>query len=145
MAFLTEKDYQVQIRTWIKNYISNNDTELLELAEQSAQEEMETYLNNRYDVGKIFDMQLPKSDRSQLIVMYMVDIAVYHLHTNVTPNDIPEIRQLRYNNALRWLNKVNKGSLNPDLPLLKNEDGDPEAANALHFFGNSNEPYSERY
>lgn len=145
MAFLTEKDYQVQIRTWIKNFISNNDTEILELAEQSAQEEMETYLNNRYDVGKIFDLEQPKEKRSQLVVMYMVDIAVYHMHTNVTPSDIPEIRQLRYDNAMRWLNKVNKGELNPLLPLLTTDGENENNDDSLLFQGSSNQPYSERY
>jgi len=146
MAFLTEDDYRVQITDWVKDLISHDDTAILELAEQSAQEEMETYLNNRFDTALIFDPD--QENRSQLIVMYMVDIALYHLHSNVTPSDVPEIRQIRYDSAIRWLTKVNESKLTPNLPLIgasENEDGETDTDDALAFEAGSNTNYTERY
>ncbi len=145
MPFLTENDYKVQIRQWIKNMISSDDPAILELAEQSAQEEMEQYLSSRFDVAKIFNPDQAPEDRNQLVVMYMIDIAIYHLHANITPNDVPEVRQIRYDNAMRWLQKVNRSELTPNLPKLVSEGEEGSTDNALFFEGGSNESYTTRY
>lgn len=143
MPFLTDTDYEVQIRTWVKQIITQSKTDVLHKAELAAQAEMESYLRQRsYDVAKIFSESL--EDRNALIVLYMVDIAVYHLHANISSDNVPEIRIIRYNAAKDWLKAVAKGDISPDLPEKPDENESEGAGNQVVEFG-SNRKYSERY
>lgn len=65
-------------------------------------------------------------NRNQLIVMYLIDITLYHLHARINPRNTPELRAIRYdgNNALQtggaigWLKKVADGMITADLPQI---------------------------
>lgn len=143
--FLQPTDYNPQIRAAILSVVTNDDTDSLHLAEQFAQEEMESYLRTRYDVGVIFDLNQQISDRKKIIVMYLIDITLYHLHTNLTPDNIPDIRETRYKRAKDWLQKVADGKLSPDLPKIDNPE-DPFANGGNQFlYGGSNDKVTERY
>lgn len=71
-------------------------------------------------------------NRSQQLVVVMVDIVLYHLHTRIAPQNIPELRVLRYRSAQRWLNDANKGNITPNLPLTT-----PRAGGRIAFGGNT--------
>lgn len=121
--FLQEEDYKVQIRDFeLDELVDYTDNTRLK-SELAAQEEMESYLRDRYNTGQIFAQT--GTERNPLIVMYMIDIALYHLFSNITPRNIPQIRIDRYDAAIRWLDKVAQGRINPNLPLNNNEGGDP--------------------
>ena len=141
MPFLTETDYEVQIRNWVKQIIIQYKTDVLHQAELAAQTEMESYLRQRYNVQKIFSQTADM--RNALIVLYMVDITVYHLHSNIASDKVPEIRIIRYNAAKEWLLKVAKGDLSPDLPENKPDDDQGTGFQAVEF--GSREKYSERF
>jgi hypothetical protein len=55
-------------------------------------------------------------NRSQQMVMYMIDITLYHLHSRIAPRNIPQLRIDRYENAVNWLKMVMKGSVSAALP-----------------------------
>lgn len=55
--------------------------------------------------------------RHPALLMYTKDIALYHIHSNISPQNIPELRKKRYDDAIAWLNKVSKDLLDVDLPL----------------------------
>ena len=55
--------------------------------------------------------------RHPSMVMYIKDIALYHIHSNISPQNIPALRKERYDAAIKWLGMVAKDMLNPDLPL----------------------------
>jgi hypothetical protein len=83
--------------------------------------------NYSFYTSLITDNNLPLTDingwekgdkRNQLLVMYLVDISLYHIHSRLTPNQIPENRFLRYETAITWLKQISKGSLKVDLPVL---------------------------
>lgn len=116
MAFLTETDYNVQIRASIRNIIAQNNNVTLDTAESMAIEEMKSYLAGKYDCAAIFSAT--GASRNALIIMYCIDITLYHLHSQAASNNIPELRQTRYNAAIDWLKDVNRDLLNPNLPLL---------------------------
>lgn len=120
MAFLTETDYATLIKDAALNQVTQGNQGIVDECELMAQQEMESYLNQRFDVASIFDAT--GDDRNRLIVMYLIDITLYHLHSRITPRNIPEIREDRYNTAIVWLSKVAKGELTPRLPRLENED-----------------------
>ena len=65
-----------------------------------------------------------RDNRDRSLVKNMVDIALYTLHSNIAPQNIPALRQRRYDKALEWCMAVAKGSITPDLPLLQPTQGD---------------------
>ncbi len=122
--FITVADYKPQIQDAILQSvlggnISGNTT--LASAELAAQSEMESYLRARYDVVNIFNKT--GTDRNELIVMYMIDMVLYHLHSRINPNKVPDLRGIRYEAAISWLKSVAKGEISPDLPLLEDTEG----------------------
>lgn len=142
MTFLTDTDYEVQIRNWVKQIITQYKTDVLLQAELAAQAEMESYLRQRYDVTSIFSQV--GNNRNALIVLYMIDIALYHLHSNISADNIPELRIIRYNAAKDWLKAVSKGDISPDLPEnISDDENDDTGFQAVEF--GSREKYSERF
>jgi len=120
--FLTQTDYKTLIQDHILSQVINDDVELLDQAELMAISEMESYLSARYDTQAIF--AATGTNRHQALVMFALDMTIYHLHSRVSPRNISQLREERYNRAIEWLQNVVKGKLNPGLPILKNEDGE---------------------
>lgn len=61
-------------------------------------------------------------NRSQQMVMYLCDIAVYHLHRNIAPDNIPKLRFDAYKSAIEWLMKVARGHVTVDIPQLQGKE-----------------------
>lgn len=72
-------------------------------------------------------------NRNPQIVMYYIDILLYHLHSRINPRNIPELRSLRYNGgpaandvlasyaqagAIGWLKNIEKGKVHLDAPEI---------------------------
>lgn len=57
-------------------------------------------------------------NRSQQLVTYIVDIALYHVHSRISPRNIPELRVYRYKQAADWLKASARGEVTAALPLL---------------------------
>jgi hypothetical protein len=70
-------------------------------------------------------------NRNQQIVMYLLDITLYHLHSRINPRNIPDLRKERYdgNNAtqnggaIAWMKRVASGDITADLPQILPEQG----------------------
>jgi hypothetical protein len=70
-------------------------------------------------------------NRNQQIVMYLLDITLYHLHSRINPRNIPDLRKERYdgNNAtqnggaIAWLKRVASGDITADLPSILPQQG----------------------
>lgn len=114
MQFLKETDFRSIIRDNVLDDVIHSDKTLLEDGEAKALAEMQSYLNINYDVSSIFSKS--GNSRSQVIIMYLVDMVLYHLHSRINPRQIPDIRSERYEQAIDWLKKVSRGQLAPDLP-----------------------------
>lgn len=65
----------------------------------------------------------PGDNRSQQLVTVVVDIALYHLHSRIAPQNIPELRKDRYDNALTWLKQISRAELNAKMPEIKPAQG----------------------
>lgn len=61
--------------------------------------------------------------RSQQLVTYMVDMALYHVHSRIAPRNIPELRVKRYDDAIDWLKKCAKGDVTPAVPTKQPRQG----------------------
>jgi phage gp36-like protein len=116
MAFLLIEDFDVLIKNNVLDDVTDATDELIDQVSLMAQQELESYLNQRYDCEEIFNAT--GDDRNKLLVMYAIDVSLYHLHARVNPRFLPEIRQTRYENAQNWLKAVAKGTITPNLPLI---------------------------
>lgn len=132
MPFLQEDDYKLQIRDYELDEITGYTEAIRLQSELAAQAEMESYLRERYNVGEIFGET--GDGRNHLIVMYLIDITLYHLFTAIAPRTVPQVRYDRYTAAINWLKNVAKGAISPDLPLNEDEEGNT-TGNSI--FGNT--------
>lgn len=57
-------------------------------------------------------------NRNQQVKTYLIDICLYHLHSNINPRNIPQLRIDRYNNAINWCKMVNRSEITADLPEI---------------------------
>lgn len=70
-------------------------------------------------------------NRNQQIILYLLDITLYHLHSRINPRNIPDLRKERYdgNNstqnggAVAWMKRVASGDITADLPQILPEQG----------------------
>lgn len=126
--FLQDTDYDVLIRAEIKSLLSENDgtvnqNKILQ-AESMAVAQIKNYLFGKYDVEQIFNAT--GTGRNQHIIMTLIDMALYHLYSSISPDKIPEHRSNRYQDAIEWLKDVAKGNILADLPRRIDTDGQPK-------------------
>lgn len=79
-----------------------------------------------YDIEATFEAT--GADRNAQLVMYAVDVALYHLISWLPQKMGFEIREIRYKAALEWLNKVQSGKVLLDIPLVELPGPDEQAA-----------------
>jgi len=121
MAFIQEKDYALLISEENLEIITNASMANRITAENAAMEEMASYLRGRFDTQALF--QQTGNARNRLILMYLVDMAVYHLLARLeVSGGVPENRKSRYDAAIAWLIDVADGKSNPELPVHPEED-----------------------
>lgn len=69
-------------------------------------------------------------NRNPKIVDVTIDVLLYHMHSRISPRNIPDLRRLRYDGddpqqrggAIGYLKQVQKGIITPDLPVTDNSD-----------------------
>jgi len=117
MAFITDNDYDVQTQADVRKLLDgSDDKKAFRQAENYAKSQIRLRLAGRYDCDKIFSMT--GDAREPYIVMIAIDIAVYHLYSKKSPRQIPEYRQIRYDDAMDWLKDVGNGTTPTDLPPI---------------------------
>jgi phage gp36-like protein len=116
MTFLQSGDLDMQIQAVIRNTVTGNSDTILDAAERAAIAEATSYLKGRYDTAVIF--AATGSARNPILMTYLIDMMLYHIHCRITPSNIPAVREKRYENAIKWLEMVAADKLNPDLPVL---------------------------
>jgi phage gp36-like protein len=81
---------------------------------------MRGYLAKRYDVDAIFSAE--GDERNQLVLMMVIDIAVYHIFCIHNPQKLSQIRKDRYERAVEWMKGVAAEEISIDgAPLLPEE------------------------
>ncbi len=120
MNLITTDDLKLFITPNDLQSLTGGEIGLLDKAEALAAEEMKAYVAVRYDTGALFAAPFREPLKSLLI-----DIMLWHLHANISPDHIPELRKERYDAAMRWLEKLAGGEINPDFPVKTGTDGTP--------------------
>lgn len=123
--FITIDDYDATIHREILDSLlrtesASYDPQIIEICEDRAVAEMRSYLNKTYDCEAIFSAT--GSERHALILMFAIDITVYHIFCQHNPYKMAKIRQDRYDRAVEWLKGVMRGDITIDgAPLLPDE------------------------
>ena len=132
MIFLTDADFEeYQVRDAVLSVLKISTTSL-DSAELAVMEQVGSYIKSRYDATATF--AAVGLARNPLIVMYMIDLILYHLHSNTPGRVLPKVRQDRFDAAIVWLDKVNNGGLFPTLPEIASTTPDP-----LYKFGSDSD------
>ena len=124
MPFLTDDDYSAQTRAEVMQVVNVNPSLSRPTAEGMAQEQMTAYLRPRgIDITATFTAV--GANRNPMIIMYMIDLVMYILHSNTAGRVMPKVRQDRFDAAIGFLEKVNSGELDPSLPKIDAISTDP--------------------
>jgi phage gp36-like protein len=107
---MEEQDFYPYIKADVLERIIEQNPVYLQEAILVAKEEIHSYLNARYETALLFHSPAPH------FKMLWIDIALYHLHSRISPRQIPELRGIRYDSAINFLKQVAEGMLNPDYP-----------------------------
>lgn len=68
-------------------------------------------------------VNITKDDpRNANIVAHMSRIALYHLHSIISPTNISETRRWAYEDSIQWLYNASKFKINPQLPRKREHD-----------------------
>ena len=119
--FIDIKDYDASLHREILDALVRDDETLVEICEDRAIAEMRGYLSKRYDCNAIFSTTGKK--RNQLILMMVIDIAVYHIFCIHNPQKLSQVRKDRYERAVEWMKAVASEEVSIDgAPLLPEED-----------------------
>ncbi|HQW47244.1 MAG TPA: DUF1320 family protein [Chitinophagaceae bacterium] len=115
MAFLTIAELETHLYGEITEEINRGDDDITQQAIDVALDEVKGYIT-KYDLDLIFNPLAPE-DRNNKLLSVTKDIAVWHLLLLSNPNVELQIRQIRYEDAVKWLANVQKGTIDPLLPL----------------------------
>lgn len=124
--FIDTTDYDATIHREILDSLLRKDSasydpQIIEICEDRAVAEMRSYLNKTYDCDAVFSAT--GNDRHALILMFAIDISVYHIFCQHNPYKMAKIRQDRYDRAIEWLKGIMKGDITIDgAPLLPDEE-----------------------
>jgi phage gp36-like protein len=120
MAYLTKSELKTHIYGENVTAITRSDDTIVAAAIDAAIAEAKGYLN-AYDIATIF--AAAGTSRNALLLVFVKDIAAWHLVVLSNAGVELQLRQDRYERAIAWLKAVQKGDIVPDLPKAEDEDG----------------------
>ena len=139
MDILTQADLDAVITEETLLEVTEGNDEIMDTAELTALGEMTGYLSIRYDATKCFDISLLADNNGiKTVIQKLADIALYHAHSRIMPDNIPTLRKDRYENAINWLEKVASGYIAPALPI---KEADPTTPLRYGNSSTSQNPY----
>lgn len=119
--FINLTDYDASIHREILDALTREDDTIVEICEDRAIAEMRCYLSKRYDCDRIFSAE--GTDRNQLVLMMLLDIAIYHIFCIHNPQKLSQLRKDRYERAVEWMKAVSAEEVSIDgAPMLPEEE-----------------------
>ena len=111
----------------IINRIINSDDSIVEEIIAESIDVMSGYLFQYFDTTAIFEAS--GENRNLTIVKHLKGIVLFEIYTRRT-KQLNEVAKMRYDEAMLWLEKVSKGTIQPNLPPKltdTNGDGTPDS------------------
>lgn len=121
--YLTIEELASHIRKEYQEILTRGDATIVQAAIDGAISETKGYLS-MYDMDEIFSQE--KENRNALLLIFVKDIAAFHLVKMTNSSPYYEHRERIYNRAVKWLEGVQKGDVTPDLPRKKDEQGNQQ-------------------
>lgn len=119
--FINLSDYDASIHRDILDALVREDDSIVEICEDRAIAEMRCYLSKRYDCDKLFSAE--GDQRNQLVLMMLLDIAIYHVFCIHNPQKLSQIRKDRYGRAVEWMKAVSAEDISiSGAPMLVEEE-----------------------
>jgi len=127
-----ETTYAVNAQVWYKDYVYTALRAVKGIVPTTqgywAQGAQYT-LTNEYPTNTLY--WTAGDNRNQQIVMHLMDITLYHLHSRINPRNVPDLRKERYDGnspnqsggAIAFLKRVGKGDVSLDCPTLIPDQG----------------------
>lgn len=128
MAYITADELRTHLHDEQIETITRGDDTIAQAAIDAAVSETRGYLT-RFDTDRIF--QASGSRRNDLLLIFVKDIAVWHLVNLCNAGTELELREKRYDRAVDWLKAVQKGNVSPDLPEREAEAGKADKNNPV--------------
>jgi phage gp36-like protein len=115
-----------QYYTWDgSNFIETDYTDKVAKAISTGISEAISFLN-RYNIEIMFSNEDSKRTfQNDMLDTKVKDLAVWHLLTLGNANTNLEVFRTRYEDALKWFEKVMKGMIDPPFPLKDNDPNTP--------------------
>jgi phage gp36-like protein len=114
MQYVTLNDFYLIIQPeQLNQIVGNSGTQQLDLAVQIAMAEVKSYLIQKYDIDAEYNFT--GTTRSLQLVISVIDVALFVLHSRIAPMNIPELRMKRYDQTINWLKGCARGQVTPDL------------------------------
>lgn len=121
MKFLTIEDVKGYIFSALLLESENDNSEALNIIEDSNIALVSSKLGNRYDTELIF--AAAGIDRHKLIIKVLVILVLYDLIRRNAARKVPVDFKEDWDWAMKWLNDVRDGKEAPtDLPVLQEDD-----------------------
>jgi len=108
--FISQEDYNASIHSDILEAVTRGDQRTVETCQNRAIQEMRGYMSARYDCDAIFSAT--GEERIDLVVMYCLDIAIYHILSGHNPQKLTQVRKDRFEDAKLWMQGVRDGIIN---------------------------------
>lgn len=144
MSFIIPSELNTHLYGEIVNEITRGDATVAQVAIDAAVSEVKSYLSD-YDITTIFAQV--GANRHPLILLFVKDIAAWHLIALSNPNIDLAFRQKRYESAIAWLKGVERRDTTPDLPLVAlplDDQGNPIIQQGRFSWG-GNPPRGDHY
>lgn len=98
------------------------EQDALDAAVEMALSQVSGYLRDQWAIE---DELALTTGRNASVMRVVLHIAIFYLHYTINPHDIPEMRKLAYENAIKELENVQNGVINWGL-TGRDDDGDGE-------------------
>lgn len=150
--FATKEDLKTHLYGYQIAQISEDDEDIVLRAIAAAEEETKSYFyinykkeyldgRLRYDVDKIFSAQ--GTERNPLILNIVITIAVWHFITLSNPDILHERIKERYDRAIDFLKKLNKGEITlGNLPTLETSETEETTTESQPFLFGSRQKFN---
>jgi hypothetical protein len=119
MAYLEKEDYTIsasilhvdEIMTAAAESSGKSQDVIRGESEDTAEAQIRAYAASRYDMAAEFAKDAPDATRARMIIKFMVDISLFHLHFTINPRNIPTLRIKAYESSLETLQAMQEGSM----------------------------------
>lgn len=133
-AFITSADYRAKITDSRLNMIIQNDTTILDDAEEMALAIIKDHLYSRYDVDVIFAKT--GTNRDYNVLRWCINITLYYIYERVPDKLVPDRIENQYIRTMDLLNEISDGKKAVNLEHLTDSDDN----NITKFRWGSNTP-----